>query len=214
VDPDDADGERVEEIAADAVIVATAEPVARALLADAVPALAAAEAASSPEIEIVTLVLDAPVLDAAPRGTGVLTVPGSHNAKALTHSTAKWAWVREAAGARHVVRVSFGAQGERAATADLPDDAAIDLARREAGALLGVPIESVHVRAGHRGRFAQSQPASIIGSGDRRAAARATVQGVPGLAVVGAWLAGTGLAQVIPDAIDEADRLRRALLWD
>jgi oxygen-dependent protoporphyrinogen oxidase len=40
------------------------------------------------------------------------------------------------------------------------------------------------------------------------------VQGVPGLAVVGAWLAGTGLAQVIPDAIDEADRLRRALLWD
>jgi oxygen-dependent protoporphyrinogen oxidase len=40
------------------------------------------------------------------------------------------------------------------------------------------------------------------------------VQAVAGLAAVGAWLAGTGLAQVVPDAQQEADRLRRALLWD
>ena len=95
----------IEEIAADAVIVATPEAAARALLSAAVPALKKAEAAASPEIEIVTLLLDAPALDAAPRGTGVLTVPDSHTAKALTHSTAKWAWVREAAGRRHLVRV-------------------------------------------------------------------------------------------------------------
>ena len=203
-----------EALAADAVIVATSESVARGLLATAVPALSAAEAASSPEIEIVTLLLDAPQLDAAPRGTGVLTVPGSHTAKALTHSTAKWAWVREAAGARHIVRVSFGAQGEPAATAALSDEAATDLARSEAAAMLGVALDPASVLASHRGRFVQSQPASIIGSGARRAAARAAVQAVPGIAAVGAWLAGTGLAQVIPDARDEADRLRRALLWD
>jgi oxygen-dependent protoporphyrinogen oxidase len=204
----------IEELAADAIIVATPESVARSLLAAAVPALTATEAAPSPEIEIVTLLLDAPALDAAPRGTGVLTVPGSHTAKALTHSTAKWAWLREAAGERHLVRVSFGAQGEPAATVALSDEAAADLARTEAAALLGVPLAPAAVIAAHRGRFVQSQPASIIGSGERRAAARAAVQAVPGIAAVGAWLAGTGLAQVIPDARDEADRLRRALLWE
>ena len=204
----------IEEIEADAVIVATPEAAARSLLSAAVPALKRTEAASSPEIEIVTLLLDAPGLDAAPRGTGVLTVPGSHTAKALTHSTAKWAWVREAAGARHLVRVSFGAQGEPAATAALSDEAAADLARTEAATMLGVAIAPEAVIAAHRGRFVQSQPASIIGSGERRTAARAAVQAVPGIAAVGAWLAGTGLAQVVPDARDEADRLRRALLWE
>lgn len=204
----------IEDITADAVIIATPESTARDLLAAAVPALTTTEAASSPEIEIVTLLLDAPELEAAPRGTGVLTVPGSHTAKALTHSSAKWSWVRDAAGARQVVRVSFGAQGEPAATAELSDEAAADLARREAAALLGVAIAPEAVIASHRGRFVQSQPASIIGSGERRAAARAAVTAVPGVAAVGAWLAGTGLAQVIPDARDEADRLRRALLWE
>jgi oxygen-dependent protoporphyrinogen oxidase len=204
----------IEELDADAVIIATPESAAREILASVVPALLKTEAAASPEIEIVTLLLDAPELAAAPRGTGVLTVPGSHTAKALTHSTAKWGWVREAAGARQIVRVSFGAQGEPAATAGLSDDAAADLARREAAALLGVAIAPEAVVASHRGRFIQSQPASIIGSAERRTAARAAIEAVPGVAAVGAWLAGTGLAQVIPDARDEADRLRRALLWD
>ncbi|PRA78934.1 NAD(P)/FAD-dependent oxidoreductase [Microbacterium sp. MYb66] len=204
----------IEELVADAVIIATPESAARELLAVAVPALTKTEAASSPEIEIVTLLIDEPGLDDAPRGTGVLTVPGSHTAKALTHSTAKWAWVREAAGARHLVRVSFGAQGEPAATTELSDAAAADLARSEAAAMLGVALAPESVVAAHRGSFVQSQPASIIGSGERRTAARAAIHAVPGVAAVGAWLAGTGLAQVIPDARDEADRLRRALLWE
>lgn len=204
----------VEEVVADAVIVATPESTARRLLAAAVPALEKAQEAESPEIEIVTLLLDAPELEAAPRGTGVLTVPGSHTAKALTHSSAKWAWVREAAGERQVIRVSFGAQGEPAATSGLSDDDAAELARREAAALLGVVLAPEQVIASHRGRFVQSQPASIIGSGARRAAARTAIHAVSGVAAVGAWLAGTGLAQVVPDARDEADRLRRALLWE
>ncbi|GGM60388.1 protoporphyrinogen/coproporphyrinogen oxidase [Microbacterium saperdae] len=214
-DSDDDSAAPVEnEFAADAVIVATEEYAARALLAEAVPALRTADAAEAPQIELVTLLLDAPALDAAPRGTGVLTVPGSHTAKALTHSTAKWDWVRQAAGGRHVVRVSFGAQGEPAATAELDDDAAAALALSEASALLGVPLPAASLVAAERSRYIQSQPASIIGSGERRSAARAAVQETPGLAVVGAWLAGTGLAQVVPDAVAEADRLRRALLWD
>ncbi len=203
-----------DELAADGVIVATSETVARALLASAAPALGRTETALAPEIEIVTLLLRASALTGAPRGTGVLTVPGSHTAKALTHSTAKWEWVRRAAGGRHVVRVSFGAQGEPAATAALDDAEAARLAVAEAAALLGTPLREDDVIAAHRSRFVQSQPASIIGSADRRDAARAAIRAVPGIAAVGAWLAGTGLAQVIPDARDEADRLRRALLQE
>lgn len=203
-----------EEWQADAVVVAVDERTARALLADTVPALASTDDVPAPEIEIVTLLLDAPALDATPRGTGVLTVPGSHVAKALTHSTAKWEWVRAAAGDRHVVRVSFGAQGEPAATAELDDDAATALALREASALVGIDLAPSALVAAHRARYVQAQPASVIGSAERRAAARSAVQAVPGLAAVGAWLAGTGLAQVIPDATEETDRLRRALIWE
>jgi len=216
VSDDDAatDDQGLQEWDADAVVIAVDERTARALLATAVPALAEVDDVPSPQIEIVTLLLDAPALDAAPRGTGVLTVPGSHVAKALTHSSAKWAWVRAAAGSRHFVRVSFGAQGEPAATATLDDDAASALALREASALLGVELPPRALVAAHRARYVQAQPASVIGSGERRATARAAVQEVSGLAAVGAWLAGTGLAQVIPDATEETDRLRRALIWE
>lgn len=201
----------VDRLTAAGVVVATPEPAARALLEAHVAGLTAPGAA--PEIEIITLLLDAPALDATPRGSGVLTVPGSRTAKALTHSTAKWGWVRRAAGERHVVRVSFGTQGEPAATASLDDDAAARLALSEASALLGVDLTPGQLVAAHRGRFVQSQPTSLIGETERREAARAAITAAPGIAVVGAWLAGTGLAQVVPDAVAEADRLRSSLLW-
>lgn len=199
-----------DEIQATAVIVATAEPAARELLAGHVEL---GEPAAAPIVEIVTLVLDAPELDAAPRGTGVLTVPGSRAAKALTHSTAKWEWLKDAAGGRHIVRVSFGSQGEAPATAALDDAAVAELALAEASAMLGVTLRPDQLTGSQRTRHMQSQPASVLGAAERRAAARTAVHGVPGLAAVGAWLAGTGLAQVVPDAAAEADRLRRALLF-
>src|SRR5690606_7422347 len=206
-----ADSAASEPLTATAVILATAEPIARGLLASHVTGLP--EPADAPEIEIITLLLDAPELNAAPRGSGVLTVPGSHTAKALTHSTAKWGWLRRDAAGRHVGRVSFGRQGEPAATAALDDDAAAQLALSEASALLGVTLRSQQLLAAHRARFVQSQPTSVIGATERRSAVRAATQRTPRLAVVGAWLAGTGLAQVVPDAVAEADRLRGELLW-
>ncbi|MGN6502432.1 MAG: protoporphyrinogen/coproporphyrinogen oxidase, partial [Pseudolysinimonas sp.] len=61
-------------------------------------------------VTLVTLVVDAPELDAAPRGTGVLVAAGAGvGARALTHVTAKWDWVREAAEGRHVLRLSYDA---------------------------------------------------------------------------------------------------------
>ncbi|MFF7682256.1 protoporphyrinogen oxidase [Microbacterium sp. NPDC007973] len=202
-----------EPLRAQAVIVALPEGPARQLLAPVVPGLEEGDPIA-PVVEVVTLVLDAPVLDSAPRGTGVLTVPGSHVAKALTHSSAKWDWVRDAADPGvHVVRVSFGAQGEEPATAALDDDGAANLALSEAAAMLGVELPASVLRAAHRVRYVQSQPAATIGRAAVTQAARGAVRAVPGLGATGAWLSGTGLAQVIPDARDEADRVRSVALW-
>ncbi|HKP07506.1 MAG TPA: hypothetical protein VJU58_09680, partial [Microbacterium sp.] len=56
-------------------------------------------------------------------------------------------------------------------------------------------------------------PASALGRRERADAARATITTAPRLAAVGAWLSGSGLAQVVADAQEEADRLRRKALW-
>ncbi|GAA2590476.1 protoporphyrinogen oxidase [Microbacterium binotii] len=202
-----------EQIEADLVVVATTEDEARRLLVPVVPALEPTTS-TPPVVEIVTLVVQEPRLDAPPRGTGVLTAPGSHRAKALTHASAKWEWIADAAGPGvHVIRVSFGAQGEDPATAALSDDAAAMLALEEASALLGVRLDPASVRGSHRARWVQSQPASVIGRAEHTAAARGAIRAVPGLGAVGAWLSGTGLAQVVPDAREETDRLRRSALW-
>ncbi|HWR84933.1 MAG TPA: hypothetical protein VN200_02940, partial [Rhodoglobus sp.] len=61
-------------------------------------------------VTLVTLVVEAPGLDADPRGTGLLVAEGAPvGARALTHSTAKWPWLRERAEGRHVLRLSYDA---------------------------------------------------------------------------------------------------------
>ncbi|MBO0923912.1 FAD-dependent oxidoreductase [Cellulomonas sp. zg-ZUI199] len=169
-------------------------------------------------VTLVTLVLDAPALDAAPRGTGVLVGPGVDDvrAKALTHATAKWAWVADAAGpGRHVVRLSYGRAGgtpadgadgrdHGATTPDrdaLPDGPAlVDLALRDATTLLGVPLGRAQLRGSAVVRWTQSLPRPSAAHRAAVAAVRAAAAGMPGVAVCGAWAAGNGLASVVPDA--------------
>ncbi|MBD3942192.1 FAD-dependent oxidoreductase [Microbacterium sp. NEAU-LLC] len=201
------------ELTADAVIVATDEDTARALLRSAVddPAFASTEPAGIAR-EVVTLVVDAPALDGAPRGAHVHAVPGSGTATGLVHETARWEWLaRDAGPGRHVLRVAFGAPGAQPATAGLDDTAAFTMAAREASTLLGVPVE--RIVAAHRDRFTLVPPASATGQRERATTARAAVAKAHGLAAVGAWLAGSGLAQVVADAQTEADRMRRGALW-
>lgn len=204
-----------EEIDADAVFVALPEAAARALLAPVVPGLAR-EGEAAPVVEVVTLVVEGvPALDAHPRGAGVLTVPGSSAAKALTHSTAKWPWLAAIVPeGTHVIRVSFGAKGEEPATAALNDADAARLALSEASTLLGVDIDEASLRGARRDRYAQAQPGAAIGRAARAAEARGAIAAVSGLGVAGAWVSGTGLAQVVPDARAEADRLRSRALWN
>lgn len=94
-----------------------------------------APGADARRLTLVTLVVDAPGLDAAPRGTGLLVAAGAPGvgARALTHVSAKWSWVREALPGCHVLRLSYDGD---------PRDP-IARARADAAILLGTPIPRV-----------------------------------------------------------------------
>lgn len=147
----------------------------------------------APAIVLATLVVDAPELDAAPRGTGMLVARDPADprlrAKALTHATAKWEWLAARVPPhRHVLRLSYdGVAAGQASDAQLRE-----CALRDAGALLGVSIDAASVVA-----FARV---------DWSAPARG-VEAIDGVTVVGEGAAGTGLAAVVAHARQESGRL-------
>jgi oxygen-dependent protoporphyrinogen oxidase len=128
---------------------------------------------AGPPITVVTLAFRAPLLDDAPRGTGVLVARGSGvEARALTHLTAKWEWIADAFDGTHAVRLSYDG---------VPADP-VARAVRDASTIFGVilpdPIDSA-VRTWHR-------PASEPKNDDRWR--------------TGEPVAGSGLAAVVAHA--------------
>ncbi|MET1016924.1 MAG: FAD-dependent oxidoreductase [Leifsonia flava] len=169
-------------------------------------------------VEIVTLVLDAPDLDDAPRGTGVLVAsdtPGV-TAKALTHASAKWAWLAErahaAADGRNVVRLSYGRVGQPLPTTQLSTEELEDLALADASAILGVALTRAHLVESARVAWTDAVSHAAIGQRARVQQVRDALDADATIAVVGSWVAGTGLASVIPDARESARHLRRTAL--
>ena len=182
----------------DAVIVATPEGPARRLLAPHLPGIDGA-VLSPDDVDVVTLVLDAPALDVRPRGHAVYAAPGAAAAIAVVHATATWP---HRAGEPHIVRVTTPAS-------DLIDGDAIAASTAAAAELLGVDLGTV--RGTHRARWPRSLPSSALSPArdEVRRAARRDER----LGVVGAWVDGTGLTRVVADAKDEAERIRSGLLW-
>ncbi|KQV25964.1 NAD(P)/FAD-dependent oxidoreductase [Yonghaparkia sp. Root332] len=187
-------GVRVAEVHPDRVVLAVdpdeaaadpdAEPegeIREGLVVVAAPGLvtpADGRAATRTATHLMTLVIEAGTdaaraLAANPRGTGVLVARGTDvTARALTHVSAKWAWVREAAAGREVVRLSY----ESPPTADR--------ARRDAELLLGVRIPEIAVVA--------AEATTWLRAGRFEAA--------PGIPITGEQVSGTGLASVIDHA--------------
>ncbi len=200
--------------AADVVVVATGPADAARLLGPHAGAGVAEMTDAAAWREIVTLVVDAPALDAAPRGAQVYAVPGSGRASGLVHQTARWEWLAQAAGpGRHVLQVAFDRPAGDPVEPGRDDADLVAIARDEASALLGVALDDTAMRGWHRRGFALPLPASALGHDGHATAVRAAVGAVPGLAVVGAWLAGSGLAAVVAAARAEAERVRRTALW-
>ena len=200
------------------VLLAAPAAASRKLLGEAVDEWAdAADWPAAASVELVTLVLDAPALDAAPRGTGVLVAadtPGV-TAKALTHSTAKWGWLAEAAGGRHVVRLSYGRAGAPNPLDGLTDDEVTALAVADAAALLGVPLDERMLRASGRTAWNDALSHASLGQRDRVRELEDALAAEPTIEATGSWIAGTGLASVVPHALETARRIRhRALHLD
>lgn len=192
---------------ADRVVVATEQHGAERLLGDLDDFADLPRSPAPGSIELITLVFDAGVVAGAPRGTGMLVARDADQvqAKAMTHASAKWAWVQDAAQGRAVLRLSYGRAGQVPATAALDETSAVALAQRDAAILLGQPLPAP--RASLRVSLAQSQPSVGSGAAELRRSWRTRAAGVAGLELAGAWVAGTGLAQVIPDARAVAGRL-------
>jgi len=204
---------------ADAVVVTAPADAALALLPgmdEALGDLAALDWPPASSVELVTLVLTDDRVGAAPRGTGVLVADSPDSgvsAKAMTHSSAKWAWVAEAAGpGRHVVRLSYGRAGRAPETPALSDAELRARAVADAAVLLNIPLTESAVSAFARTPWTNALPYATVGQRERIQRVRDGAENVEGLEVTGSWLTGTGLASVIPDARRVAERAR-GLRW-
>jgi len=131
-------------------------------------------------IVLATLVVDSPELDSAPRGSGMLVAEAATavRARALTHATAKWDWLRERSGGRHVLRLSY----------DVEPEALAETARLDAQTLLGVELPAARVVDFARVSWLRPAPAAA-----------------PAGIVVGETVAGSGLAAIIAHANRVAD---------
>ncbi|WP_426625968.1 protoporphyrinogen/coproporphyrinogen oxidase [Leifsonia sp. McL0607] len=204
---------------ADVLVVTAPADAALALLPgvdEGLADLAALDWPPASSVELVTLVLTDDRVGAAPVGTGVLVADSKSSgigAKAMTHSSAKWAWVAEAAGpGRHVVRLSYGRAGRPAETLALNDAELRERAVTDVAALLNIPLTASDVSAFARTPWTNALPYATVGQRERIQRVRDEVENIEGVEVTGSWLTGTGLASVIPDARRAAERAR-GLRW-
>ncbi len=192
---------------ADLVVIALPAAAAAQLMESAGPT-ASTTVLHAPitAVLVCTLVIDDHRLDPAPRGTGVLVSAHASGvrAKALTHATAKWRWLAELAGpGRHVLRLSYG----RDDGTDLPAESEVSaVALADAAELLGVALRPADVVDRAVVRWPSALPAPRPGHAEAVKALRTDLDGGH-LAIVGAVVAGSGLAAVVGDARREAARL-------
>ncbi len=200
-----------EVLTAEAVVLATHARAFGRLLAPVVPSLGEWGDMPYASVAVVTMV----VRDARLEGSGLLVPPGAlPTIKAFTHSSAKWAWVAEAALERwgrgvSVVRASVGRIGEEALL-QVPDEA---LAQRTFAEAQGLPgWASSHLITAHVTRWGGGLPQYRVGHRERVATLRASLEGEPGLAVCGAVLDGVGIAACVASAATAADKIEEDLV--
>lgn len=130
-------------------------------------------------VTVATVAVDAPELADAPRGTGVFVAEGAPGvaARALSHLSATWEWIGEATPLQ-LLRLTYDGEAE----------VTPERAHRDAEVLLGrtlpAPTDAAIVRWERAGRRADAGHA------------------IDGMRRVGEAESGTGLATVIPYALD------------
>ncbi|NMH96458.1 protoporphyrinogen oxidase [Pseudonocardia acidicola] len=196
---------------ADAVLLAVPAPAVRRLLADAVPAAAAAAG----EIELASSV----VVALAYRGTDTASLPPTSGAlvaadeplsiKGATHSSNKWGHLAaDATDGLVRLRTSLGRFGETA-TLQVDDAELVARVRADLAALTGVTAAPVAV---HVQRWGGGLPQYAVGHGDRVRLIEAAVAALPGLAVAGSALHGVGVPACVGTARSAAERVAASLV--
>ena len=198
----------------DRLILACSAGPARRLLAGAGVETDLSAPVGSP-IARFMLVVRAPGLAGAPVGSGLLVAPPAAGraapvrAKALSHLSVKWPWIGRELRALHgedvhALRLSYGRPGEPRPEVTL-DDVLADVE-----ALTGARIAPDDVIDHMLVRWDGTLPPVDADRRERAAALVERVESLPGLALTGAWVAGTGIAAVVEHARSRAGRLAGA----
>lgn len=220
------DGDR-ELIRAERVVLATPAPQTFSLLADCADAATLMRNAAAFPADLardisdilsdftmpagapiahVTLALNAPQLDNAPRGSGMLVSAPSRadkprlRAKALTHYSAKWPdTIAGAPPHTHVLRISYGRPGEDLSY--LTGDTAIETALADAATMLGVPLHKTNLLDSKLIHWDGSLVPQTPQTREKAKRLEELARQTDGLTLTGAWVAGSGLAAVIPHGL-------------
>ncbi|WP_172119157.1 protoporphyrinogen/coproporphyrinogen oxidase [Actinomyces faecalis] len=202
------------------LVLACSAGAAQRLLAGAGTDTAIEVPVGSP-IARVMLVVRSEELDAAPVGSGLLVAPVAPgqeaascpvSAKALSHLSVKWPWIGEQlAGVHgphvHALRLSYGRPGEPR------PEISLDQALEDVTVLTGLTslLRREDVIAHTTVRWDGTLPPVTPAYRERTARLVDDVATLPGLAVTGAWVAGTGIATVVEHARTQAARLSASL---
>lgn len=183
----------VEIIESDLLVIATNPVIARSILADFNDLVAQLSLINPIDVAVVIIALKAPELAAAPLGSGILIADQGLDivAKASTHISAKWGWVKELVGDLELIRLSYGRNG----TVDPSDENLLRDARSDVLALYGLVdpeiIDAVVIR------WPQSLIQARIGHQDSLKKIEKTLLQYPGLGIIGSGVSGNGIAGVI-----------------
>ncbi|MDU0349680.1 FAD-dependent oxidoreductase, partial [Actinomyces sp. MRS3W] len=200
------------------VVLACSAGAALRLLAGAPGVDTALEVPVGSPIARFTLVARAPGLAGTPVGSGLLVAPAPAGqapvrAKALSHLSVKWPWIgeqlrqlhgTEAPDDIHALRLSYGRPGEPRPQVELAD------ALADVEVLTGVRIREEDVIDSMLVRWDGTLPPVTPAYRERTRRLLAEVEPLEGLAVTGAWVAGTGIAAVVAHAREQAARLTAA----
>ena len=195
----------------DRLVLACSAPAAARLLAGAGVEADPNAPVGSPIARFI-LVARASGLAGAPVGSGLLVAPPAAGraapvrAKALSHLSVKWPWIGRELRARHgedvhALRLSYGRPGEPRPEVTLND------ALADVEALTGARIAPDDVIDHMLVRWDGTLPPVDAARRERAAALVERVESLPGLALTGAWVAGTGIAAVVEHARSRAGRL-------
>ena len=196
-----------EVLTADAVVVATpAAPGSRLLAGCAPDAAAELGRMEYASMAVVTLAFTAETFPEV-TGSGFLVPPvEGRRVKAATFSFQKWDWVRRSSPDLRLMRTSLGRHREEHEL-QVPDEELVERSLLDLADAVGLAVRPVdwHVQ-----RWGGGLPQYAVGHPDRVRRIRASVAGVPGLAVCGAVYDGLGIPACIAGAeVAAADVLRQ-----